>query len=172
MSEISLRANRLANEFEGVVKAHRDARCENDRTLYRREVEQEIGTVEHVLTTDSIEEAAALLRERGEGVTVSDEQWRRIRQALGAMPHSGLASMRHVEDVDGLVGWLHSMGAVLRGVSDRAQTAERELHALQQQQRAMRTFLGLDGIEAMHEDVADLVEAVDSLRVEQSGDLG
>jgi hypothetical protein len=164
MSEISLRANRLANEFEGFADAH-DGNPTRSEQVYAIEQMDNGMPVRHEITTPKLRAAAQLLRERAEGVTVSDEQWRRIRQALGAMPYSGLASARHVEDVDGLVGWLHSMGAALRSVSERAQAAERELHSLQVQQRGMRAFLGLDRLD-------EIEASVDSLRVEQSGDLG
>jgi hypothetical protein len=161
MSEISLRANRLANEFESMAAAVKDyAGSDADRAVAVVEIDEAIGTVRHELTTATLDEAAELLRERGEGVTVSETQLRRFGQLISGMPYSGLTGRTAITDVDDLLLWLAVFGDVLAGVAKRQQQAERELFELQQQQRAMRSFLGLDKLDAIEADVAEVFELV------------
>lgn len=100
-----------------------------------------------LLVLDSgIDDVLAALE--GPRLELTDEQNLRIRQAVGAMPYGGLASMRPVRDLDELLDWLDSMRGVLADVAERSNRAEEELRALQRQRDAVRTFFGLDEADA------------------------
>lgn len=162
MSEISLRANRLAVEFEAFTQRA------GDETIDRWEEEAPIGTVEHVLTRAMLEEAAALLRERGEGLTVRGEQISDLRHALGSLPYSGLMPARpDVTDLEDVIVWLQGFAGVLHGIAERAQESERELHMIRTQRAAIRDFLG---IRQVQEDVGMLFENAELDEIESTGD--
>jgi hypothetical protein len=159
MSEISLRANRLANEFDAFVEQW-SSNAQRHDTIYSLAHMDGDFEVENVIDVARLTEAAQLLRERGEGVTVSETQLRRFGQLVSGMPYSGLTGRTAITDVDDLLLWLAVFGDVLAGVAKRQQQAERELFELQQQQRSMRSFLGLDKLDAIEADVAEVFELV------------
>lgn len=161
MSKISLRANRLANEFEALADQH------PTEQLAVVTSDEPIGEVTTQLTKSMLREAAVLLRERGEGLTVSDEQMRELVVAANGLRYGGLNaySLHGETEVDGLIRWLKGFSGVLVGVAERNTATERELDTLRRQREGARSFLGLDVLD-------ELVETVDSMRVEQSGDVG
>ena len=169
MTDVSLRANRLANEFEGMADAVRKS-PNLDSTIYSYTAADDrspSGEVTHTITCDQLSEAATLLRERGNGLTVSDEQMRELVVAVNGLRYGGLNaySAQGASSVDDVIRWLKAFSDVLIGVAERAQAAERELQQLRVQRHSARAFLGLDVLD-------ELVETVERTRVEQSGDLG
>lgn len=166
MTEISLRANRLANEFEGLCSEH--ALQHGDAPVARITATAPIGTVVHELTTEKLTEAAELLRERGEGLTVSVHDRVALEQAMYGMPYGSAVSFRpRVQSVADVVSYLHSLADVLTSVAARAEQQRAELLQLRMQREAVRSFFG---VRELQEDVSMLFENAELDRAEGDED--
>lgn len=147
----SLRATRLAQEFEGYVDARRTKQRGLDPELiHSLTVAEPIGAVEHSLTTTQLEDAAKLLRERGEGLTLDRRQRLALQDALTSMPFSASVDVKlpRISDDDYIAGVtraLRDLAAAVTVANLKAELVAAQLRELQSQRDAVRAFFGTDG---------------------------